>query len=375
MNRFISGIAAAGCLLLAGCGEDAAEQEAASAAGTPADVAATPAPDPVVSEAETCAAEEGITYLCGLQNAEDLLAVGDSGLLLASGMSRGNISGHLYLVDPEQETFRELIFGGGFSAELDAETYPQCQGILPLSNFSIHGLSLEENEPMRFDLYVTSHGSREAIEIFDLDMSGEEPALTWKGCVPLPENTFANSVAILDDGGFVTTKMMDPREGFAPINAGEISGLVYEWHPGGEVTAVEGTELSGANGIVLSEDDRYMYVAAMGSREVVKFDRTMNPISKESVTIDIVPDNIRWGEEGTLLAAGNNYAPPSECSGPDCSTGWSIVEVDADTLEARRVAGFGPDVSIQGVSSALLMDDEFWVGTFNGDRVGRFPRP
>ena len=31
--------------------------------------------------------------------------------------------------------------------------------------------------------------------------------------------------------------------------SGEITGNVFEWHPGGEVTAVEGTELSGANGI------------------------------------------------------------------------------------------------------------------------------
>src|SRR5690606_22259719 len=120
---------------------------------------------------------------------------------------------------------------------------------------------------------TTSHGEREAIEVYELSLAEVDPALTWKGCVVLPANTFSNSVARLDDGGFVTTKMMDPAEGFGLIASGGITGNVFEWHPGGEVVAVQGTDLSGANGIVLSDDERYMFVAAFGTREIVKFDR------------------------------------------------------------------------------------------------------
>lgn len=380
MSTRFPGIAAllCGALMMAGCSSEqeesvaGGEQEPAQQPETQAEQeSAAPQAQQAASE---CEPEGELTYICGPQNAEDLLLLGDTGLVLASGMSRGDVTGHLYLIDPQDGSYSELIFGGRYNAELEETVFPNCPGPLNLSDFSIHGLSLNEYDPGHFDLYVTSHGEREAIEIFDLNMTGNEPFLSWRGCVPLPENTFANSVAILDDGGFVTTKMMDPSEGFGPINEGEITGLVYEWHPGEEVMEVPGTELSGANGIALSDDERYMYVSAMGTREIIKFDREADPVTKESVTLDIVPDNVRWTNEGRLITAGGNYVPPEECSGEDCSTGWSVVEVDPETMEATRVGGFGQDVSIQGVSTALLVGDNYWVGTFNGDRVAYFPR-
>jgi sugar lactone lactonase YvrE len=141
------------------------------------------------------------------------------------------------------------------------------------------------------------------------------------------------------------------------------------------VFAVEGTELSGANGIAVSEDNRYMYVAAFGSREIIKFDRSMSPIGKEVVSVDIVPDNIRWGAtEGKLLTAGGNYVSADVCSGQGCATGWSVLEIDAETLETVRVGGADQNSAIQGVSSALEVGDDLWVGTFNGDRVAYFPK-
>jgi hypothetical protein len=235
-------------------------------------------------------------------------------------------------------------------------------------------LSVYETSPGVFDVYTTSHGEREAIEVYELNTAGAAPALAWKGCVVLPANTFANSVARLSDGGFVTTKMMDPSQGFASLQGGGITGNVFEWHPGGEVEAVEGTELSGANGIAVSEDERYMFVAAIGSREVIRFDRSTTPTDKQAVSVDIAPDNIRWGMEGKLLTAGGNYVPPDVCSGPDCATGWSVLEIDVETLEVTKVAGADQTAALQGVSSALQIGDELWIGSFNDDRIGKLDR-
>lgn len=375
MDSLWKGAGLALCLAaLAGCGQEAEVADApVEQPGTETAVAQTEPTAPAAPR--SCEPEGQLRYICGLQNAEDLLDVGSTGMILASGMSRGNVTGHLYLIDPSDESVRELMFGGYFSAEQDAAAFPGCPGLINLGNFSIHGLSLREYEAGRFDLYVTSHGAREAIEIFDLDMSGEDPALTWRGCVVLPDNTFANSVAILADGGFVTTKMMDPSEGFTPINNGEISGLVYEWHPGGEVEAVPGTELSGANGIVLTDDERYMWVAAMGTREIVRFDRSTMPPTKAAVPVDVVPDNVRLGASpGRLLTAGGNYVAPERCQGADCATGWSVVEIDTVNMAAYRVGGFPENTAIQGVSTALQVGGDLWVGTFNGDRVAYFPR-
>lgn len=361
---------------LAACGgeqEPVTPEETAPPAAPPA--AATPpaTPPPATAAAgNDCAGEQGLTYVCGPQGAEDLLLLGDTNWILASGMSGNGTPGHMYLIDAETGDYSELIHEGNFTQDHDMALFPACPGPLDLDSFSVHGLSIDEVSPGIYSIYTTSHGAREAIEVYELSLAETEPALAWKGCVVLPANTFANSVARLDDGGFVTTKMMDPAEGFGSLASGGITGNVYEWHPGGDVFAVEGTELSGANGIVLSEDERYMYVAAMGTREIIKFDRSLSPIGKEAVSVDISPDNIRWGEDGKLLVAGGNYVAPDVCTGQDCATGWTVIEVDAETLEVTPVGGADQNAALQGVSSALLVDGQMWVGSFNDDRVGWF---
>jgi hypothetical protein len=359
-------VAFGAALVLAGCG-GVPEPEAESAGQAPA-AAAAPA---------GCEPDGGLQYICGAVNAEDLLQVGDSRWVLASGMNRQEDPGHIYLFDHETKGLRELFPGDSPAMAHDTDMFGGCPGPIDTSNFSSHGLALREQEAGRYKLYMTSHGAREAIEIFDLDATQETPALTWVGCVILPERTSSNSVAILADGGFVTTKMVDPtlKDGFAAIIAGEISGLVYEWHPGGEVRALPGTELSGPNGIELSPDQRYMYVAALGSREIVRFDRQADPMTRESATLSVRPDNLRWTPEGKLYTAGGNYVNPADCAAPPCATGWSVIEIDPDTLEATRVVGADQNAALQGASTGLVVDDEIWIGTFRGDRVGYFSRP
>jgi sugar lactone lactonase YvrE len=164
--------------------------------------------------------------------------------------------------------------------------------------------------------------------------------------------------------------MMDREdpEGFAGIRSGNVTGGVYEWHPGGELALVEGTELSGANGIVVSDDERYLYVAALGSGELVRFDRETLPMGKQVVALPITPDNIRWGDDGMLYTAGGDRGGPGQA-------GWSVVRVDPAKLEARRIAGAPAGTALGGVSVALPAGDEIWIGTFSGDRVGILPRP
>jgi hypothetical protein len=330
-----------------------------------------------------CASSGALAYVCGPRNAEDIVQIGDSRWLILSGMSAqaqgggAATPGQLYLVDHEAKTFESWFPAASPRMSHDTARFGACPGPLNVQNFSAHGLALREQDSGKYQLYITSHGEREAIEIFDVDASLATPAITWRGCVVLPERTSSNSVAILGDGGFVTTKMMDPTDprGFAGILAGEVSGNVYEWHPGGAVEAVPGTELSGANGIELSPDERWMYVAAIGSREVVRFDRAADPITKQVATLDIRPDNLRWTADGTLYTAGGNFVPPAQCATPPCATGWSVVEIDPDTLEARRVAGVDQNATLQGASTGLAVGDEIWIGTFRGDRVGYLQQP
>ena len=125
----------------------------------------------------------------------------------------------------------------------------------------------------------------------------------------------------------------------------------------------------------MSPDDKWVYVAAFGSREIARFDRTKRPVTREKVPVGIMPDNIHWGDDGMLYTAGNNHVPPGECDNPPCRTGWSVLSIHPETLEIKRVAGVDQTAAMQNASSAVPVDDEIWVGTFSGDRIGYLPRP
>jgi len=317
----------------------------------------------VVQEAVSCPSDPGINYICGLMNAEDLLGVGDTGMVLTSGMSDEETSGHIYLVNPLDDSWEELTSGPNYSTDHDDGMFPGCSEPVDLSDFSSHGLALKETGPARFDLYTTSHGAREAIEVFDLDLSEGIAALSWKGCVNLDPEFMHNSVAILEDGGFVTTQFMRWAGGIESV-FGEPNGGIVVWHPGSEPTVIPGSILNAPNGIVVSEDNNTLYVAAFGLSELVRLDISSDPITKESVSLDVVPDNVRWGEPGKLLTAGGNTS----------GEGWSVIEIDAQSLETTNVGSFGPEITMQGISSALQVNDELWVGTYSGDRIAYFTK-
>ncbi len=317
----------------------------------------------------------------GPMNAEDILPLDDTKWLVASGMngqvSNSDIGGHLYLIDRGEKTFEEFFPGKRPVFAHDKKMFGACPGPINPGNFSSHGISIRRQSPERYRLYMTSHGEREAIEVFDINTEAAKPAISWAGCVPLPGNVWANSVAILSDGGFVTTKFHDPTipNSMMSITRGKLTGGVYEWHPGGSVEAIPGTDLSGANGIAVSPDDKWVYAAAFGSREIVRFDRTKRPVTLEKILVDIMPDNIHWGDDGMLYTAGNNHVPPEECDNPPCRTGWSVLRIHAGTLETERVTGVDQTAAMQNASSAVPVDDKIWVGTFSGDRIGYLPRP
>jgi len=337
----------------------------------------------VLSQPGDCPSEEGIRYICGILNAEDILRIGETDWLLVSGMAvdiPGNpgTNGRLHLVNSRDYSW-ELVFPGASPVlNHDSAMYPPCPGPLDTSNFSAHGIALQ-NFPVgssQYRLYMTSHGAREAIEVFLLDVAAQ-PTITWTGCVPLPETVWANSVVILQDGGFMATKFMDPTgSGFEAIRAGELNGHVVEWRPGGEVTAIAGTELSGPNGIAISDDERYLYVAVFGGTTLARFDLSVAPPTKVEVELGVVPDNVRWSSVGTLYTAGSNIEGVClDPNGTPCGPGWSVWEIDPDMQQARRVTGVGAGAVMPFVSTALLVGDEVWVGTPFGDKVGILPLP
>lgn len=326
------------------------------------DPALRPAP------ADSCAPDALLTYVCGLANAEDIVAIDDRWLVASSITTRGDAvgAGRLYLIDAASRTAATLFPGTMPKLARDTETFGDCT--IDLAAFDTHGLALRPVAPGRFRLYATSHGAREAIQAFELDATGARPAITWVGCVPLPGEVWANSVAILDDGGFVATQFYDPLdpESLGRVLRGEPNGSVFEWHPGGAVAAVPGTRLSGPNGIALSADDRYLFVAAFGGRRVLRFDRESGASPPASVALGIAADNLRWTARGSLLTVGSNA---------EAGTGWTAWEIDPATLQAAPLVYADGSTTLVGASTALEVGTEIWFGTPGGDRVGILPAP
>ena len=72
---------------------------------------------------QSCDSDPNINYICGPLNAEDLLSVGDTGMILTSGMNGTlagtDINGHIYLINPIDESWTDLVSSQNFSQDFD----------------------------------------------------------------------------------------------------------------------------------------------------------------------------------------------------------------------------------------------------------------
>ena len=266
-NKLVIVVMNIGMLLLGACGESAHAVVATPAAGV-----------------ADCEPSGELQYVCGPQNAEDILQVGDTEWLITSGMNGDrwgtDTPGHLYLINHLTRAWEVLFPGAEPVFEQDMARFPDCPAPLNINNFSGHGLALREVAPGQYLLYVTSHGDREAIEAFRVDAGADKPVIRWIGCVVLPNTVWPNSVAILNDGGFVTTKFIDPTdaEGFNKVRSQVVTGGVWEWHPGkgyhfpqGPYDEYEGS-LGGLDKEKLKSDLERLcntYVLAGGKTEII----------------------------------------------------------------------------------------------------------
>ena len=102
-----------------------------------------------------CVASGVYGFVCGPQNAEDLVAVPDTPWIIASGMEQGAA---IYLVDSDQETWTDLYPADGAQSEQDMTVYTACPGEPDPENFITHGLNLRPGEDGHSTLYAVSHG-------------------------------------------------------------------------------------------------------------------------------------------------------------------------------------------------------------------------
>jgi hypothetical protein len=325
-----------------------------------------------------CSPSGGLEFVCGVKNAEDLVLVPGTKWIIASGMAEG--AGGLSLIDASTHTSSVLYPGENPKAAHDA-AYPECTTPPDASKLETHGLNLRAGSGGHSTLYAVAHGGRESIEVFDVDASGAKPTVTWKGCVPMPSELAANSVASLPDGSLVATVLILPGKTFADSVAKRPTGAVYEWSPGKPgFEQIKGTELPGNNGIDVSADGREIYVVSSGFQTIVAFSHE-NPAKQLRSTqpLPFTPDNVHMGPDGRLLTAGMKNDEPA-CGGTPgpqhtleklstCPRGTIGMAIDPKTMQATVVLETEANPSFSNATMILPVGDETWIGSFSSDRV------
>lgn len=333
-------------------------------------VAAALALGPVRAESQgsPCGPAGAVRFVCGQSGAEDLVAVPGTSWVMVSGMA---MNGGVRIVDARTRESTTLFPSATAQERPDRTSYAACPGPLDAfgrAAFKAHGLSLLPAGRGRFTLFVVHHGSRESIEVFELDVRPPMPFLTWTGCVVAPDPIGLNSVVGLSDGGFVTTNFQ-PRNADAAARArmmeGEKNGELWEWHAASGWQKIPGSESAGANGVEMSKDGRWLYLAQWGSQSVTRLPRGQTGGKADSVALGFRVDNLRWAPDGTLLGAGQGGAAPNQAS--------VVVRIDPQSLKVTELLRqpYG-DVFSLG-TGAIQIGTDLWVGSVRGDRIGIFP--
>jgi hypothetical protein len=368
-----------------------------AAAVTPASPLSAQTPPPQATT--SCAPTNGLSFVCGAQNPEDLVPIPGTRWLIASGMKAG---AGLKLVDTDAKTARLFYTGGPAQQRPDKKLFPNCPAPPDVSTFNAHGIYLRRAQvPGLYRLYVVSHGLLESIQVFAVDVRSVEPSLTWTGCVPMPEGNkaytsadsqasssrvAANAVAAFSDGTIIATVPQRPGSTNVQRLRGEPTGDVVEWKPGTDsFRVVPGTQLAGNNGIEIALDEREFYVVSFGTHTVVVFSRQdpLKPL-RQSQAPGFMPDNLRWSGD-RLIAAGPMYDEPA-CGGTrlavvdnpvltSCHRGFMVAQFEPKTMAWTVLAYAEPNPAISVVATGVVVGDMLWIGAAAVDAIAYRPLP
>ena len=312
-----------------------------------------------------CEPSGNIQFVCGQEAPEDLLHLPGSDWVIASSMA-GN--GGIRLIGVRDKISTVLYPSSSAKEQLDRKTYDTCPGAPEPDDkekFTTHGLAMRAVRNSIDTLYAVHHGKRESIEVFQVDARNKTPVLTWIGCAIAPDPIGLNSVVPLPGGGFVATNFLERGANASAARtrmmAGENNGELWEWHTGKGWLKVPGSEAAGANGVEVSKDGKWLYVAAWGSQSFLRLSRGQTPGKRDTVPLGFRVDNIRFAQDGSILAAGQGQQTTN------------VVRVDPKTLKITALINQPNTASFASGTVAIPIGDDLWVGSFRGDRIAIFP--
>jgi hypothetical protein len=312
----------------------------------------------VAAGTTSAAADNGVRFIDGFENPEDLAEVPHSPWVMVSSWQD---DGYVSAVHKGNERVVEVYPGAAPRADQDMELYGDCPGPLT-EDFYAHGISLEPGSKRTHTLYVVRHNGREAIEVFDVDARGAQPTLTWVGCILPPDDVPLdfNSVAWVPDG-----------DGVAVTSPG--TDDVWEWDPVTGWAEVPGSQGISPNGIEISPDGDWYYVGGWGTEALYRISRGATPVQVESLPVGFHIDNVHWDDDGQLLAAGHQATVQAviDCLVIDvCEDIVSkVVRVDPELQDVEEVFSYPTDDLLALGTTAIQVHNRIWIGGLAGERI------
>ena len=337
---------------------------------------------------------QSANFIVGIYYAEDIIQIPGTRWIIASGLAtqgpgmhyRYTKGNYLHLLDAETETGR-AIQGEEYRIAPDTARFPDTTTPPNWDVFSPHGVGLSAREGDSVTLYIANHGDREAAEIFDIDVSGDNPVFTWVGTVLAPEDGFLDAIAwVPGTDGFLATSIVDPTDPDAGEKEmrGEPVGWVHEWQRNSGWQEVPGSEMESApNGLIVSDDGSQIFVAASANFSVYRINRRGDP-SVVAAKLDGFPDNVRWSADGKSILVGVHTEDmekfvTAQIAAVSTSgmmyTSFNITRIDPETMETEIVMPSGVYGAFGAATGAIEVGNRLWVSSTGSDRVAIFDQP
>ncbi len=332
--------------------------------------------------------------VCGFENPADVESVPAAGVLLVSERRRpepptGGAIAAVTVSKSGQPSHPRRIWPTGEKSDIGvgpgkpAIGDPDCKEPPVTSEFSPHGLTSRKRSRGVVRVAVIAHGKREAVELFDLTGWGEKARLSWRGCVRLPANTFANDVGITANHELVVANDVAVAPGLSGIYYkltkafGSRAGHVSAWAPGEGWKTLRGSVGPTANGVLLSRDGRTVYYTEHGTGEVKSIGRKNRLAKRDRVNVGGSPDNLSWSARGDILVVTRlNPVASALCrlGNLPCRSDWSFVELDPENFSINKRLRHDGEV-VGEVTSVAEFNGRYFFGSAYDDRIGIWSPP
>jgi hypothetical protein len=335
-----------------------------------------PSAQPIID----CTAKENARPICKFTNPEDIVALpGDQAILIGEYGASAEVSGRLVVFELESEKQHTVYRGEQGKGTAEAGWGDPSCAEPPGKAFNSHGIDLIRRDDGRLQLLVIQHGSREAVELFEVMGAGTEWQVEWRGCVPSPPNASLNSVAAISNGDFFTTQMI-PLEPHIDLRQGiprHITGHAFAWSQSeAAFRKIGGTDGAMPNGIVVSPDGRFIYMNATAENSVRKVDvASGRELGRAMVH---TPDNARWAPDGRVLISslaegltGKDLADCMSIKQGACTIPFKIVVLDPESMTIVETLYASDGAPMGAGTVGLQVGTDLFIGSFHGDRILR----